>query len=204
MRRTHPECVTFILTGYPGFESALQAIRSQVDNYLIKPANPRELVAAIEESLRASATRRPAPNKRIAAVLRDNVFEITRRTLASLKDDPEIATIPLTDTERIDHIPEVIRQLAGTLECLDPAQAAPQASKYGALTGEIRKRQGYRAPLLIKDLGHLQRAIYDVIHENLLSLDLSYLMLDLKRVNESLATHFEMAVRSYGQAEHVA
>ncbi len=41
MRRTDPDCVTFILTGYPGFETALQAIREQVDDYLIKPAEIR-------------------------------------------------------------------------------------------------------------------------------------------------------------------
>jgi DNA-binding NtrC family response regulator len=39
MRRTQPNCVTLILTGFPGFETALQAIRSQVDDYLIKPAS---------------------------------------------------------------------------------------------------------------------------------------------------------------------
>lgn len=29
MRRTHPEALTFILTGYPDFDSALEAIRQQ-------------------------------------------------------------------------------------------------------------------------------------------------------------------------------
>ena len=45
MRRTDPDCVTFILTGYPGFETALQAIREQLDDYLIKPAD----ISAIAE-----------------------------------------------------------------------------------------------------------------------------------------------------------
>jgi YesN/AraC family two-component response regulator len=34
-----PKCVTLILTGYPGFDSALKALRNQVDDYLIKPAD---------------------------------------------------------------------------------------------------------------------------------------------------------------------
>ena len=38
MRRSQPACITLILTGYPGFDTALEAIRSQVDDYLIKPA----------------------------------------------------------------------------------------------------------------------------------------------------------------------
>src|SRR5262245_8939226 len=34
MRRVQPVAATFILTGYPDFDTALQAIRSQVDDYL--------------------------------------------------------------------------------------------------------------------------------------------------------------------------
>src|SRR2546428_567626 len=32
MRRTQPKCVNFILTGYPAFETALQAIRKHVED----------------------------------------------------------------------------------------------------------------------------------------------------------------------------
>src|SRR5437868_9746999 len=39
MRRVQPEALTIILTGYPAFESALQAIREQVDDYIAKPAD---------------------------------------------------------------------------------------------------------------------------------------------------------------------
>jgi DNA-binding NtrC family response regulator len=31
MRHTHPNCINFILTGYPAIEAALRAISSQVD-----------------------------------------------------------------------------------------------------------------------------------------------------------------------------
>jgi DNA-binding NtrC family response regulator len=43
MRRVQPEAATFILTGYPDFESALLAIRNQVDDYLTKPAEVNNL-----------------------------------------------------------------------------------------------------------------------------------------------------------------
>src|SRR5256885_16042780 len=49
MRRGQPSAVTLILTGYPDFETALQAIRNQVDDYLTKPTDVRELVATIKE-----------------------------------------------------------------------------------------------------------------------------------------------------------
>lgn len=47
MRRTHPDAATFILTGYPAFESALEAIRQQVDDYFVKPADAETLVSRI-------------------------------------------------------------------------------------------------------------------------------------------------------------
>jgi two-component system, response regulator RegA len=36
MRHIQPHCVNLVLTGYPALETALQAIRSQVDDYLTK------------------------------------------------------------------------------------------------------------------------------------------------------------------------
>jgi len=43
--------------------------------------------------------------------------------------------------------------------------------------------------------------IYDVIHENLLLINLSYLMPDLKRLNEILALQAEEIIRKFLQAE---
>ena len=51
MRSMQPNCVTLILTGYPGFETALEALRNQVDVYLIKPADVPTLVSLIEKNL---------------------------------------------------------------------------------------------------------------------------------------------------------
>lgn len=49
MRRIQPNCVTIILTGYPGFDSAVQALRHQVDDYVVKPADIEALIACLRE-----------------------------------------------------------------------------------------------------------------------------------------------------------
>jgi DNA-binding NtrC family response regulator len=49
MRPLQPDCRTFILTGFPALDSALKAIRAQVDDYLIKPAEISALIATIAE-----------------------------------------------------------------------------------------------------------------------------------------------------------
>jgi DNA-binding NtrC family response regulator len=51
MKKRHPRCVTIILTGYPGFESAVLAIREQVDDYLVKPTEIDVLVSTINRKL---------------------------------------------------------------------------------------------------------------------------------------------------------
>ena len=70
MRRVQPEVVTFILTGYPAFENALRAIRSQVDDFLVKPAEIPDLVASIENRLSHPEALRTPLQKRLVDCLR--------------------------------------------------------------------------------------------------------------------------------------
>ena len=51
MRKTQPECVTILLTGYPAFESAVEAIHHEVDDYVVKPADIDYLVRVMNQKL---------------------------------------------------------------------------------------------------------------------------------------------------------
>src|SRR5256885_16387944 len=51
MRQAHPSCVAILLTGYPAFETAVQAIEDEVDGYHVKPADINSLVSTIERKL---------------------------------------------------------------------------------------------------------------------------------------------------------
>ena len=51
MRSAQPRCVNVILTGYPALESAVQAIRSQVDDYLVKPADVDTIIKVLRKKL---------------------------------------------------------------------------------------------------------------------------------------------------------
>jgi ActR/RegA family two-component response regulator len=58
MREAAPDCVTVLLTGYPGFETALKAVHSEVDDYVVKPADIGILVSTLERKLSARRMRR--------------------------------------------------------------------------------------------------------------------------------------------------
>ena len=51
MRHLQPRCLNLILTGYPALETAAQALRAQVDDYLIKPVDVEVMLNPIDDKL---------------------------------------------------------------------------------------------------------------------------------------------------------
>src|SRR5580658_3061240 len=197
MRRVQPEACTFILTGYPDLETAIQGIRSQVDDYFSKPLHIDRLVGAIS-ALRSG--RRPPgkslPTRKVAEILRDLSSVICERWLHLVLRDPELAALPLTREERSDHVPdmmeELIRRLEGPLNELSPA-ATDAARKHG----RTRYQQGYTIPQILFETRILQQVLTATFQENLLGLDLSTLVPDILQIGESLQAEVEVSIRVY-------
>jgi ActR/RegA family two-component response regulator len=53
MQKANPSCQAVVLTGYPAVDSAIEGIRLQIDDYLIKPASADTLVALLADKLAA-------------------------------------------------------------------------------------------------------------------------------------------------------
>jgi DNA-binding NtrC family response regulator len=51
MREKQPHCITLILTGYPGFETAVDALRLRVDDYVVKPVDVETLISSLRKKL---------------------------------------------------------------------------------------------------------------------------------------------------------
>jgi ActR/RegA family two-component response regulator len=198
MRRTHPDCINFIVTGYPAIEDALRAISSQVDEVLIKPTNTPNMVAAVEQRLRERTPIGAIQTKRISNLLSDQKDEICKRILVEMKANPELAALPLSDEERLDHTRITLTELVQELDSRSQqATSLPAAAK----TGKARHVQQYPIALLAVNARLLQGVIYEIIHENLLLINLSYLMPDLKRLNEILSLQSEEIVRQFLESE---
>ena len=197
MRRVQPEACTFILTGYPDLETAIQAVRSQVDDYFSKPLHVDRLVDAIK-ALRSG--RRPPdkslPTRKVAQLLREVSDVICKRWLHQVLADPELAALSLTEDERSDHIPdmieELIRRLEGPQEELSDV-ATDAARKHG----KVRYQQGYTIPQIMFEARVLQRVLTSIIHENLFGLDLSTLVGDIIEIGETLQADVEISIRVY-------
>ena len=197
MRRVQPDAHTFILTGYPDLETAIQAVRSQVDDYFSKPLRVDQLVEAIS-SLRSGKRPmgRAVPLRKAAQILRDLVPTICEVWLREVLKDPDLAAIPLTLAERSDHVPEMmeelIRRLEGPLDELSPV-ATEAARKHG----RTRYQQGYTIPQILFETRILQQVLTATFQENLLGLDLSTLVPDILQIGECLQAEVEVSIRVY-------
>lgn len=80
LRQVNPSAAVIIFTGYPQVETAIQAIRQAVDDYIIKPTSPDKLVGVLRD--RITQRRKRA---RILSLSYDEVLLRTRNMLLEQK-----------------------------------------------------------------------------------------------------------------------
>jgi PAS domain S-box-containing protein len=188
MRRTHPDCVTFILTGYPGFETALQAIREEVDEYLIKPADIKKLLEAVDQNLERRRTpRENRGSSRLSKVLRENISPIVERSLAAMKRDPDLGALPIADGQRIEGLADALREVADLLDA-GGGTVAP--------TGLLHLQRRQPLDLMVRSKRIIEQEVSKVLYENLLSLNLSHLMSDMAQFSDIFMRQLEMSIRA--------
>lgn len=197
MRRVQPDACTFILTGYPDLETAIQGIRNQVDDYFAKPLHIDRLVDAISH---VRSGRKPAgkalPTRKVAQIIKELSPLICKRWLEQVMADPELAALPLTEEQRSDHVPEMVEELVRRLEG-PQEELSDIATEAARKHGKLRYQQGYTIPQIIFEARELQRVLTAVIHENLFGLDLSTLVGDILEIGETLQADVEISIRVY-------
>jgi len=194
MRRTQPTAVNFILTGFPAFETALEAIRQQVDDYLIKPTEIESLVQAIQSKLTDRKPTHGIQPKRLPDIIERDLDSIVKQWLTAVKKDEEISAIPLSDSDREDHVPLLLQQ---SLERARGRQLTPEDTDAAKLHGAVRRKQGYSIPLVVREAKILLRVLADCVQQNLLAIQVSYLIPDMVNVWETVASELEISVKAF-------
>jgi ActR/RegA family two-component response regulator len=182
MRRTQPEAVTMILTGYPAFETALEAIRQQVDDYVVKPADISALVNTIENKLTTPPRQRQLPPpKRVAMILQEHIRRIEDLWLAAMEKDDALSRSPLEKEQCLPHLKGVLEEIIRVAQSYS-GEETPEHKRLKI----PRELDGYTPGMLLSEFCLLRRVIAQVVQENLLAVNLSYLVPDLAHVNECL------------------
>ena len=195
MRRVQPHARTYILTGYTDFASALEAIRRQVDDFLVKPADIPTLVKTLQT--RATRTRGPGPNgKRASTIIHENMNAIIESCSVEIDRGPQFAQIDLPRRARIDHLPGVLQQLVNRLDKSSDVNDK-QETESAWVHGKMRRQQGYSVPMIVEEARILFRVIADTLHANLLDMDISSIIPDLEQISDNLNVMLAESLRSF-------
>ena len=203
MRRVQPSAATFILTGYPDFQTALEAIRKQVDDYFTKPADIPMLVSTLRDKARHPRACGQPPCKQAWHVILENSDKIIDRWLQAVAADRRLSAVRISKQERIDHLPLLLNDLANALESGE-TQVAAESLSAAAVYGAERARQGYTIPLLVAETRILNSVIGAVLQENLLVMNLSTLIPEALKIGEYLQALLEEFIRTFQTTEVAA
>jgi ActR/RegA family two-component response regulator len=198
MRYAQPDCVSLVLTAYPSFENAMEAIQHQVDEFFTKPTDVDTLITKIKDKLEARRLRKPLPFKRLAAVLRENCADILAKLTVALKTDP--VTAVAYSSKQDDRLPNVMDAL---IEYVDVGQNGlkPEALKLGAEHGRSRKKQGYDARMMVREFQLINERICEVIASDKMPAAPVGLTSDLMKLTKGLNALALEALKPYVESQ---
>jgi DNA-binding response OmpR family regulator len=195
MRHTHPNALTLILSGYPFLDEALSAVRLQADEILVKPIQISSLRAIIHEKLAHPAAPKSLPAESVASILEHNLDTTIQDWMALVEHDAELTATPLSFEDRTGHLPNLIADLINRLRL--PPTTKANASIPAREHGDLRRKQGYTAAMMVKESRILQVSIFNTLQNNLSRVDFSKVLLDVIAIADEVDSQLEQAMISY-------
>lgn len=195
MRHTHPDAVTLVLSGYPALDEALSAIRSQVDEVLCKPIEIASLRKLIHQKLEHPVAHRPVPTESVADILEHDLDATIQHWMALVQKDAELTRIRLNFGDRTGHLPGILADLIYRLRL--PMETKAEISIAAREHGDLRRKQGYTAAMVVEESRILQVSIFNTLQNNLASVDFSKVLLDVMTIADEVDSQLKQAMLSY-------
>jgi ActR/RegA family two-component response regulator len=189
MRHIQPKCTNFILTGYPAFETALQAIQNQVDDYLVKPVEIESLVKSVRDKV-DSRKSGPTAGWRLSSLIKENFASFADGVPAAKKKNSSA----LQNDELSRLLKAMVEQLAGNADELN-GNATQVATDYGKRI----KKEGLPLSSIVSGLQGFADRAYGLIQTHLTTADMSTLISDLRKFNHHISQLTEKSLDSYSR-----
>jgi hypothetical protein len=116
--------------------------------------------------------------------------------LSEAGQNPTLSSIQLSKKERVDHIRQIIEELAKRIE-VGPKVIADKQNEGAVKHGQERYEQGYTARRIAIEARLLHAVISRVLHKHLLSVDMSTCISDIMLMGEGLHEEFEESIRAF-------
>ena len=134
-------------------------------------------------------------------LIRENTAEISTKYLTAVKSHAELSQIRVSDQEWLDHLPGVLSDLVEMLES-PPTESSERTMQSASQHGRVRRDQGYSVPMMIQEARIVSDVVFEIIQRNLMALDLSRLIADVRCMNDSLQAQLTASVAAYLTRNH--
>jgi ActR/RegA family two-component response regulator len=195
MRYAQPECISLVLTAYPSFENAMEAIQHQVDEFFTKPADVNTLVKRINIKLEARRSRIPVPFKRLSSVLRENCKEVVAAIWSAIETDAVLSVLNRS-SQRGAELSRIMDALIEYVE-LGRNGLKSEALELGAEHGIRRKKQGYDARMIVREFQLISEQICELMASDRMPAAPVGLTVDLMKLTKGLNTLLMEALKAF-------
>jgi hypothetical protein len=131
----------------------------------------------------------------VASILEQDLSATIQDWMALVENDAELTCIPLSFEDRTGHLPNLIADLIFRLRL--PRSANADASMPARAHGDLRRKQGYTAAMLVEESRILQVSIFNTIQNNLSKVDFSKVLLDVITIADEVDSQLKQAMLSY-------
>jgi CheY-like chemotaxis protein len=198
MRHANPRAVTLLLSAFPEMTAAAQAILLQADQILVKPMDAALLVEIIKQRV-ADGPLRAREIEDVAAILDRTTQIAIAEWYERVQADEKLMSISISDEQRCGHLPLFFRELISRLRFPRPMGSKDLISAGAAKHGLDRFRQGYSAAMLVKESRLLQVSIFQILQNNLASIDFSLLLGGVMTIADEIDSQLSQAMASYSE-----
>ena len=168
----------------------------------MKPIEVPALIKAIKQGLEIGP-QLPRVVETVAAILQRSAEATIREWFDRIRTDKKVMAIPMTYEQRTGHLPQIFRDLVSRLESTKPIGSKELVSVAASEHGIDRYRQGYTAAMMVEESRMLQVSIFDMLQQNLASIDFSVLLIGVMTIADEIDSQLSQAMDSY-IAESVA
>jgi DNA-binding response OmpR family regulator len=202
MRHAQPQALTLVVSGFPNVEDAMAAIVLQADDIIVKPFDTKELAQRLRDKLAAVNRPSNAVKETVASILERDAKVTIGRWLGRVKQNAELASVPLADEDRTGHLPELTKEVVSRLRGNRLVEAIAGDSPAAVKHGKLRLRQGYTAPMMVQESRILQVCIFETIQRNLPTVDFSLVLPDVMLIADEVDSQLTQSVASFLLAQH--
>jgi len=128
----------------------------------------------------------------VADILEQELNPTIHEWLGLVEKEPDLIRIPLNFEERAGHLPRLLHDVIARLR-LDKKAKAP-VSLAASLHGELRKKQGYSAAMVVDESRILQVCIFSTLHKNEQRVKFSKLLADVVTIADEVDAQLKQQI----------